>query len=99
VLLYLIAAWALVTSILEVVGGFMLRRVITNESLTILSGIASIIFSLLLVFFPGAGALSVAWLIGTYAIVLGVLLIILAFRLRTLRREVEERGASRAAHV
>jgi uncharacterized membrane protein HdeD (DUF308 family) len=98
-LLYLIAAWALITGIFEVVAGIMLRRVITAEWLTILGGIASIIFGLLLVFFPSGGALALTWLIGTYALVLGMLLIFLALRLRSLRRDVEEFDAARAARV
>ena len=66
-LLYLIAAWALVTGIFEIIAGILLPRIITGEWLTILSGIASVIFGLLLFFFPGAGALSLTWLIGVYA--------------------------------
>jgi uncharacterized membrane protein HdeD (DUF308 family) len=98
-LLYLIAAWALITGIFEIVAGIMLRRVITGEWLAILNGILSVIFGVVLVVFPGAGALSLLWLIGTYAIILGILLIVLAFRLRTLREDVEEFEASRAARM
>jgi uncharacterized membrane protein HdeD (DUF308 family) len=81
------------------VAGIILRRIITGEWLTILGCGASIIFGLLLVFFPGAGALSLTWLIGAYALVLGLLLIALAFRLRSLREHVEGVGAGRAACV
>ncbi len=95
-LLYVIAAWALVTGIFEIMAGILLRRIITGEWLTILSGIASVIFGLLLVFFPGAGALSLTWLIGVYAIVLGILLVILAFRLRSLRQDLQTIDAARA---
>lgn len=86
-LLYLIAAWAIVTGILEIVAAIRLRRVITGEWLLILSGIISIVFGVLLVLFPGAGALSLLWLIGSFAIAFGVLLIILAFRLRSRSRK------------
>jgi uncharacterized membrane protein HdeD (DUF308 family) len=92
-LLYFIAAWALVTGILQIVAAIQLRRVITNEWMMILNGIASIIFSVLLFIFPGAGALSLLWLIGAYAIVFGILLIILAFRLRGSQREAGMFGA------
>ncbi len=97
--LYVIAAWALVTGIFEIVAGIMLRRIITGEWLAILSGIASVIFGLLLVFFPGAGALGLTWLIGVYAIAFGILLIVLAFRLRTLQRDIEVIDAGRAPRM
>jgi uncharacterized membrane protein HdeD (DUF308 family) len=97
-LLYFIAAWAFITDIFEVVAGIMLRRIVTGEWIAILSGVASIIFGLL-VFSPGAGALSLAWLIGAYAIALGILLIVLAFRLHSLRPDVERIDAGQASRA
>jgi len=94
VLLYLIAAWALITGILEIVAAIQLRSVITNEWMYILGGLLSIIFGILLFVFPGAGAVSVIWVIGVYAIVFGIVEIIFAFRLRGLRREIEKAYAS-----
>lgn len=82
VLLYLIAAWALVTGVLELIAGFHLRGHVANEWLLLLSGAASIIFGVLLIVQPGAGALALLWLIGLYALLFGVLVLILAFRLR-----------------
>lgn len=85
VLLYLIAAWAIVTGIAELVQAVALRRIIRNEWLLVLSGIASIVFGILLFVFPGAGALAIVWLIGAYAILFGALLIGLSLRLRSMR--------------
>lgn len=82
VLLYLIAAWALVTGVLELMAAFRLRGHIANEWLLLLGGAASIIFGVLLILQPGAGALALLWLIGIYAIVFGALVLALAFRLR-----------------
>lgn len=82
VLLYLIAAWALVTGVLELMAGFRLRGHLANEWLLLLGGAASIIFGVLLILQPGAGALALLWLIGIYAIVFGVLVLTLAFRIR-----------------
>jgi uncharacterized membrane protein HdeD (DUF308 family) len=48
----------------------------------ILSGIASIVFAVLVMFFPGAGALGLLWLIAAYAIIFGVMLVILGIKLR-----------------
>ncbi|HEY0581473.1 MAG TPA: HdeD family acid-resistance protein [Chloroflexota bacterium] len=81
VLLYLIAAWALITGVLELIAAVRLRRVIQNEWWLVLSGIASILFAIILLAAPGAGALAVVWLIASYAILFGVLMLGLAYRL------------------
>ena len=81
-LLILIAAWAIATGVMELVAAVRLRKVITNEWLLILAGIASVVFGVLLLFQPAAGALALIWLIGAWAVVFGILLMILAFRMR-----------------
>ena len=83
-LLYFIAAWAIVSGILEVIGAIRLRREIEGEWALGLSGALSVLFGILLVVIPApAGLLSLVWLIGAYALVFGVLLLVLAFRLRS----------------
>ena len=84
-LLFYIAAWSLATGILEIVGAIRLRKEIKGEVWWILSGIASILFAVLLMIFPGTGILGLVWLLGVYAIVFGVLLIALGIRIRTHR--------------
>ncbi len=93
VLLYFIAAWALITGIFEIVAAIQLRREITGEWMLILGGLLSILFSVLLFVFPLAGAVSVILVIGMYAVVFGISEIIFAFRLRGLRRDLETAGA------
>lgn len=88
VVLYFIAAWAVVTGILEIAAAIQMRRYISGEWLLILSGAVSVIFGLLLFLFPGAGALGLITVIGAFAILFGILLIVLAFRLRNLPRPV-----------
>ena len=82
-LLYVIAAWALVTGGLEIAAAIRLRKVMSGEWLLVLSGIASVAFGVLLMLFPGAGALAVVLWIGAYALVSGALLIVFSFRLRS----------------
>jgi uncharacterized membrane protein HdeD (DUF308 family) len=90
VLLYLIAAWALVSGALEVVAAITLRKTIRGEWMLALAGIASIAFGVLLALMPGPGALALVLWIGAYALIFGILLIALGFRLRSW-----EKGQSR----
>jgi uncharacterized membrane protein HdeD (DUF308 family) len=85
ILLYLIGFWAIFTGVLEIVAGILLRQAIANEVLLILMGVLSLLFGLFIVIFPGAGALAIAFWIGAYALVFGIMLIALAFRLRGFR--------------
>jgi uncharacterized membrane protein HdeD (DUF308 family) len=82
VLLYVIAAWAIFTGILKVVMAIWLRREIENEWLMVLSGVLSVLFGVILAVLPGVGLLSLVWLIGIYALIFGVALIVLGFRVR-----------------
>jgi uncharacterized membrane protein HdeD (DUF308 family) len=91
VLLYVIAGWAIVTGIVEIVAAIELRKVITHEWLLALSGVASLLFGLAIAFWPSAGALVVLAYIAAFAIVLGVLLIALGFRLRAVHQRHPER--------
>jgi uncharacterized membrane protein HdeD (DUF308 family) len=82
VLLYIIAAWALVTGVMELVAAARLRKQISGEWILVLTGIVSVLFGILLFVFPGAGALAVVLWIGVYAVVFGALLVSLGLRLR-----------------
>lgn len=87
-LLVVIALWAIVTGIFELVAAVRLRKVIRGEWLLALSGIASVLFGILLFVYPRAGALAIAIWIGAYAIIFGGLLVGLGFRLRSLQRRI-----------
>jgi uncharacterized membrane protein HdeD (DUF308 family) len=80
-----IAAWALMIGASEIAMAVKLRHEIKGEWLLILMGLASIVFAVLLLWNPVAGAAAVIWLIAWYAVVLGILAIFFGFRLRTLR--------------
>ena len=83
VLLLFIGAWAFVRGIFEIIGAIQLRKEIDNEWMLILSGAVSVIFGLFMLIRPGAGAVALVWVIAAYSIVVGVLLIGLSLRLRS----------------
>jgi uncharacterized membrane protein HdeD (DUF308 family) len=85
VLLMFIAAWAVIVGIMQIVTAIRLRREIDNEWLLGLAGLASLIFGILMIVRPGAGALAVVWIISLYSIFFGVMLVMLGFRLKGLR--------------
>lgn len=81
-LLYLIAFWAILTGIFEIIAGVRLRQTISNEWALLLMGALSMLFGMLILFAPAAGALAIVLWIGVYALAFGVFLLVLAFRLR-----------------
>ena len=92
VLLYFIAAWAVTTGIFEIVAAIQFRKVISGEWAMILSGLMSVLFGILLFVFPAAGAVSLVWLIGMYVVAFGIMELIFAFHLRSLRHNLKTVG-------
>jgi len=84
VLLTLIAIWAIVIGVLQIVTAIRIRREIDNEWLLGLAGLASLIFGVAMLVRPGAGAIAVVWIIGLYSIFFGAILLALSFRLKRL---------------
>jgi len=84
VLLYFIAAWAVITGILALYIAIHLRKELSGEWVLALAGVLSVLFGVMLIANPGAGALSVIWLIAAYAVAFGILLLTLAFKLKGL---------------
>jgi uncharacterized membrane protein HdeD (DUF308 family) len=97
-LLILIAGWAIVTGVMEVIAAVELRRVVRNEWFLILSGLLSVVFGIVLLIQPAAGALALVWLIGAYAIVFGIGMLGLSWRLRALKERLPQASAH-AAHA
>jgi uncharacterized membrane protein HdeD (DUF308 family) len=87
---YLIAGWALATGAFELVAAVRLRRVCDGEMLLASAGCVSIVFGALMIVWPRAAMLTLAWLVGVYAGLFGLLLLALAIRLRRLGRADDE---------
>ncbi len=87
-LLFVIAAWAIITGVFEVVAAIRLRKEIEGEFWLGSSGVVSVLFGALLLARPGAGALTVLWMFGAYAIAFSFVLFLLAFRLRKLGKQI-----------
>jgi len=83
-LLYVIAFWAIVRGVFEILAAIEFRKVIEGEVLLGLAGLLSIAFGVFIILNPGAGALSIVWMLAIYAVLLGVTLVILSFRLKSL---------------
>ncbi len=85
-LLFYIALWAVATGVLQIVAAVRLRKEIEGEWLLGLSGLASVAFGVVLMARPMAGAVALLWIIATYAILFGILLVVLAFKARSFGR-------------
>ena len=79
VLVYVISAWAIFTGLLKVLMAVAFRREIENGWLMILGGLLSVLFGIILGAMPGAGLVTLVWLVGIYALILGVALVVLGF--------------------
>ena len=89
-LVYLIAAKALINGVLEIAAAIELRHFIEGEWMMVISGILSILFGIVLFASPNQGALAMLWVIGIFAIVIGVWLIIFAFHLRSKIKKIKQ---------
>ncbi len=81
--LFLIASWAILTGILELVAPLSFPMSFGRGLLSVLSGIVSIVFGILIAARPASGLLTVAWLIGIYAIIIGIMQVVVYFEARS----------------
>jgi uncharacterized membrane protein HdeD (DUF308 family) len=88
-LLYLVAFWAIATGVFQMIAAIALRREIDGEFWMGLGGLLSLVFGAYLIIFPGAGLLSLVWLVGLWAVVYGISSLGLAFRLRGIGQELK----------
>ena len=87
VLLFIISFWAVLGGLLRILTAVLLRREVENVWAMIASGALLVLLGVILGALPGVGLLSLAWLIGVFALGAGATLIWLAFRLRGQRTD------------
>lgn len=81
-LLYFIAFWSIAIGVMQIIGAIRLRNEIDNEWWLGLGGLLSVLLGVFMIAMPGAGALGLIWAIASFAIIYGVTLIMLSFRLK-----------------
>lgn len=86
VVLYIIAIWAIVSGVIEVIAGFSFPVRDWAVWFMAASGLASIIIGILLISFPGSGVVGLAWLIGLYALFSGLLHVVIGFKIRSYKK-------------
>jgi len=86
--IYLLAAWAILTGVFEVITPLAYPMGGGRALLTVLAGVLSIIFGILIASQPSSGLLAVVWLIGVYAILFGIMYIVMYFESRSLAASV-----------
>ena len=90
-LLYVIVVWAVATSTLKIINAIALRGEVENTWLLVGSSALSVLLGVILAALAGSDLPAMAPFIGIFAIVVGVALIVFAFRTRDRQRNVEPR--------
>ena len=88
VVIYIIAIWAIVSGVFEIAAAFSFP--VRDWAVWLLGagGLISIIVGILFIAFPGQGAVGLAWLIGLYALFIGLLHMIIGFKMRSFKATV-----------
>ncbi|HWL59224.1 MAG TPA: HdeD family acid-resistance protein [Paracoccus sp. (in: a-proteobacteria)] len=79
------AIWGVIAGIFRIVAAIRLRNEFKGEWELILSGVLLVVWGVLMAMLPAAGLLSIAWLLGVFAILIGITLIALSLRLRKMK--------------
>ena len=81
-LLYVVAFWSIAIGVFQVIAAIRLRREMEGELWLAIGGVVSIVFGLYLAAFPGAGLLSLVWIVAIWSIIFGISSLVLGNRLR-----------------
>lgn len=85
VIVALVAWWAILSGVIQFVVAVEMRKVIENDWLLVVGALLSILFGILLLWRPWAGVLTLSWLFGIYALLYGIMMFSLAFRVKSLK--------------
>ena len=85
VLVYLIAAWLVVTGIIRIVTAIRARGE-TAMGLSLTLGIVSLCFGIAIFFIPLAMLLATLWIIAAFAVIIGIFLIVDSIRVHKLTK-------------
>lgn len=83
IVIYLIAIWALVSGLGQIYSAMKIRKDVEGEWIPILIGIISVVLGVILFVMPREAAATVMWLVGLFVLVLGILWLIMGFRVRS----------------
>ena len=87
VLVMFVSVWAMMLGISQIALGWRIRKELSNEWTLYLSGAVALLFGIMVMWDPAAGAVSVLWMIAFFALLFGIALIVLSFRLKGLARK------------
>jgi uncharacterized membrane protein HdeD (DUF308 family) len=88
-IVYMVAFIAMLIGVSSLYLGWRIRKEVSSEWVLYVTGILSVLFSLMILFRPGIGSVSVVYLIATWAVIIGVLRIFFGFRIRKLGKRIE----------
>jgi len=93
--LFGVAGFVFVSGILHIFAAMKLRRDMRDELVLVVNGTLTAAFGVMMILLPWAGLLALPWLVGASSLCFGVLLVVVALRLRT-RRRAQRAGAHHA---
>jgi uncharacterized membrane protein HdeD (DUF308 family) len=88
---YLIGFWAIFSGISKIAMAIQLRKEMEGEGWLVLSGILSILFGIIIFAQPMTGIATLMWIAGTFAVLVGILMIFLSLKLRRSGDLIERR--------
>lgn len=83
-IMIIVSAWAFISGIFQIASAIKLRKVIENELLAITGGFISLIFGIVILFNLIAGAEALVMVFGIFAVITGVMVIVLSFKIKKL---------------